>query len=183
MFEKLENLINSVDDAVATIYEAHLEEIRCRPGCADCCHAVFDISFIEAAYIASFLAERRDILESQQERARNAAEQFEALIREGADISAARIRCPLLGEDNLCLAHLYRPLNCRTYGTPTVIEGKAHVCGLSGFDNRQSYPTVNLAPLQQSLQEYSIELVGPVFGIKRFPIAWVILKLEYFLPR
>ncbi|MCP3889462.1 MAG: hypothetical protein GY702_11415 [Desulfobulbaceae bacterium] len=163
------------------IITKHPKEALCKPGCADCCHAVFDVSFIEAAYLASFLNSHKDILNEQQQFAEQAALQFEQLIKTGDNPSTSRIRCPALAEDNLCLAHKVRPVNCRTYGTPTIIDGTSHVCGLSGFDSKEKYATIDLAPLQKSLNEYSIELVGNDFGNRRFPIAWVFLRLDYFL--
>lgn len=182
MFVKLQKLYQFVDTTVAKITAQFPDEVRCKPGCADCCHAVFDVSFIEAAYLAEFLFCHKNILESQQEQARSAAVSFEKLLQEKRDMAKERIRCPLLGEDDLCLAHGVRPVNCRTYGTPTTIEGKAHVCGLSGFDNNKKYPTIDLKPLQQSLYNYSVELVGDDFGKRRFPIAWIVLKTDFFLP-
>ena len=178
MFSKLRELYKFVDTTVEEIKRQHPEQVLCKPGCADCCHAVFDVSFIEAAYIGQFLSQNPAIKKNQQDQAQQAAEQFEQVIKEQADLSTKRIRCPFLGEDNLCLGHEVRPINCRTYGTPTVIEGKAHVCGLSGFDSQGQYPTINLEPLQKSLYEYSVDLVGEEFGARRFPIAWVFLKTE-----
>jgi Fe-S-cluster containining protein len=183
MFTKLQNLYHFVDQTVEMICLEHAGEVTCTAGCADCCHGVFDISFIEAAYLATFLNSHQDIFNSQQQRARQAAIEFEKLTVSAVDLSTARIRCPLLGEDNLCLAHAFRPVNCRTYGTPTIIDGKAHVCGISGFTSKRKYPSVDLAPLQKSLNEYSVALVGEDFGNRRFPIAWVFLQLEFFLPR
>jgi len=183
MFKNLENLHDYVDQTVDSIYRQHPEAIRCKPGCADCCHAVFDVSFVEAARIAAFLAENPHIVEQQQEVAQDAAVAYEAIIKNGEDPATARIRCPLLSTDNLCLGHFVRPVNCRTYGTPTVIHGKAHVCGLSGFLDNASYPTIDLAPLQKSLNEYSVQLVGEDFGNRRYPISWIFLKLQFFLPR
>lgn len=182
MFSKIQELYQFVDTTVVEITNQFSEEVRCLPGCADCCHAVFDVSFIEAAYVAHFLSRHRDILASGQERARSGAVAFEKLLQEKSDLARARIRCPLLGEDDLCLGHGVRPVNCRTYGTPTTIEGKAHVCGISGFDNNKKYPTIDLEPLQKSLYNYSVELVGEEFGKRRFPIAWVFLKTDFFLP-
>lgn len=182
MFSRLKDLYQFVDNTVLQIQEQFPDQVRCKPGCADCCHAVFDISFIEAAYLARFLSENKEIITSQQDHAQKAAEEFEKLLQEEADFSTARIRCPLLADDDLCLAHEFRPINCRTYGTPTSIDGKAHVCGLSEFDNKKEYPTIDLAPLQKSLCDYSIELVGEEFGQRRFPIAWVFLKTDFFLP-
>lgn len=183
MFSNLQKLFESVDQAVGSIIEQYPDEVRCRMGCADCCHAVFDVSFIEAAYIASFLHANSALREQLMERAQEAALAFERLMAEGADIPSSRIRCPLLSNENLCLAHTVRPVNCRTYGTPTVIQGKGHVCGVSGFSRTVSYPTVNLEPLQEQLKNLSVELVGEEFGVRRFPISWVILRTEFFLPR
>jgi Fe-S-cluster containining protein len=182
MFSRLKDLYQFVDNTVEEIKNQHPEQIRCKPGCADCCHAVFDISFIEAAYLADFLSNHKDLVKSQQEHAQKAAVAFETLLKEDADLAKARIRCPLLGEDDLCLGHEVRPVNCRTYGTPTVINGEAHVCGTSEFDNNKQYPTIDLEPLQKSLCEYSAQLVGEDFGKRRFPIAWVFLKTDFFRP-
>ncbi len=183
MFQRLKELHKFTDDTVARICEQYPEEVQCRPGCADCCHAVFDISFIEAAYIADFLQKNVKIRQQQQAQAQRAAEEFEALLRKNGDLSRARIRCPFLADNNLCLGHQVRPINCRTYGTPTVIDGKGHVCGLSNFSNNGKYPTIALKPLQESLQDFSAQLAGEDFGNRRFPIAWVFLKTEFFLPR
>lgn len=183
MFTKLKELYDFVDQTVATIYTKHPKEICCRPGCDDCCHATFDISFIEAAYLALYLRDNPEVLNRQQDQAQNAAVAFEKMVKTDGDPSTTRIRCPLLSEDKLCLAHSSRPINCRTYGTPTVIESHTHVCGISKFDSEKSYATIDLAPLQKSLNEYSIELVGDDFGNRRFPIAWVFLRIDFFLPR
>jgi len=182
MFSRLKDLYQFVDSTVEEIKDQYPEQVQCKPGCADCCHAVFDISFIEAAYLAHFLVNNKDIIGRQQDKAQSAAVAFETLLKEETDLAKARIRCPLLGEDDLCLGHEVRPVNCRTYGTPTLINGKAHVCGISEFDNNKQYPTIDLEPLQKSLYEYSVELVGEDFGKRRFPIAWVFLKTDFFLP-
>jgi Fe-S-cluster containining protein len=182
MFQKLENLFEFVDKTVEQILQEHREKVLCKPGCADCCHALFDVSFIEAAYIATFLTNHPEIVEHQLIRAEQAALEFEKFAKTNGDPSTTRIRCPLLGDDDLCLGHKVRPINCRTYGTPTRIDGKAHVCGLSAFDSNEEYPTIDLQPLQKSLTEYSIELVGEQFGARRFPVSWVFLRTDYFLP-
>jgi Fe-S-cluster containining protein len=183
MFDQLRHLHAFVDQTIASVADKHPDAVHCRPGCADCCHAAFDLSFIEAVYLANFLKNHPDILASQQELAGEAAAAYETMIREQNDPATVRIRCPLLAENNLCLAHEARPINCRTYGTPTLINGITHVCGLSGFINNQAYPTVDLAPLQKSLNQYSVTLVGDNFGNRRYPIAWIFLKTDFFLPK
>lgn len=183
MFAQLEDLLQFVDQTIVALSTQYPEQVKCRPGCADCCHAVFDVSFIEAAYLATYLSRNTDILKTQEHHATTAAVAYERIAKEKGDPSAARIRCPLLSDENLCLAHSYRPINCRTYGTPTVINGKAHVCGYSGFTREDSYPSIDLAALQNSLSQYSAELGGEAFKERRFPIAWVLLRLDFFLPR
>lgn len=182
MYSRLQELYRFIDHTVEKIYTQHPAEIRCKKGCADCCHAVFDISFIEASFLAQYLHSHRKILQRQQGNAEKAAISFEQLVKSGKNPSTARIRCPLLDDNDLCLGHEVRPVNCRTYGTPTVINGKAHVCGLSGFDNNKKYSTIDLAPIQNSLKNFSVGLAGEEFGNRRFPIAWVFLRLDYFLP-
>ena len=183
MFSSLERLHQHVDETVDSIYRQFPTEVHCKPGCADCCHAVFDVSFIEAARIALFLSQHPQLVEQQKQVAEEAAVSYERMLRDGEDPAQKRIRCPFLSNENLCLGHVVRPVNCRTYGTPTLINGQAHVCGLSGFVNKEAYPTIDLAPLQHSLNRYSVALVGDDFGNRRYPISWIFLKLNFFLPR
>jgi len=182
MFSNIKRLFSFVDETVNTISRDYANEVRCKPGCADCCHAAFDISFIEATFIASFLSAEPALLRQQKRHAITAATAYEELISQGKNPALTRIRCPLLSDDKLCLGHAFRPINCRTYGTPTVINGKAHVCGLSQFNGHNHYPTIDLAPLQKSLHQYSTELAGNEAGDRRFPIAWIFLKIDFFLP-
>jgi Fe-S-cluster containining protein len=178
MFSKLLHLYSVADQAVNQICQQFADEVKCGPGCADCCHAVFDISAIEAAYLASLLSEEQ--CKELSTAAQQALADFSTIMKEKKNPAEARIRCPLLGPEDTCLCYEGRPVNCRTYGTPTVIHGQAHVCGLSGFDKGLSYPTINLEPLQQSLYEYSVELCGPDLGNQRFPLAKIILDSAKF---
>ncbi len=178
MFTKLLHLYSVVDQAVAQIHQQFAEEVKCRPGCADCCHAMFDVSAIEAAYLASLLSP--ELKKDLGSPAQQAWEQFQAVLASHQNPAEARIRCPLLGPQDTCLCYEGRPINCRTYGTPTVIQGQAHVCGLSGFDKGLSYPTINLEPLQHSLYQYSVEHFGPELGSQRFPLALVVLEPDRF---
>ncbi|MEN8256792.1 MAG: YkgJ family cysteine cluster protein [Thermodesulfobacteriota bacterium] len=178
MFSKLLHLYSVVDQAVAQICSQFPDEVKCGPGCADCCHAVFDVSAIEAAYLAGLLSKEQG--KELRTSAHAASAEFAKLMEDKKNPAEARIRCPLLGPEDTCLCYEGRPVNCRTYGTPTVIHGQAHVCGLSGFDKGLSYPTINLEPLQQSLYEYSVEFFGPDLGNQRFPLALVILDPNKF---
>jgi hypothetical protein len=65
-----------------------------------------------------------------------------------------------LTDQDLCELYEYRPLTCRFYGIPTAIGGQGHTCGLSGFEEGEKYPTVNLDNINARLQEISAELVN-----------------------
>ena len=171
-----------VDQTVAALREQFSEEIACERGCADCCSAVFDISYVEAVCLA---ARFRELDQADQEdlwlRAKPALDQWQDLLTRQEDQAVARIRCPLLTEEDVCLFYEVRPINCRTYGVPTVIGGKAHVCGLSRFEKGVTYPTIQLEPLQQSLIQYSQNLCGEEVGQQRFPVATVLLEPDRFI--
>jgi hypothetical protein len=50
-FEKYEALVAQVDKIFTAMQEAHKDCVSCKIYCSDCCHAVFDVTLIEAAYI------------------------------------------------------------------------------------------------------------------------------------
>ncbi|MFH1020037.1 MAG: hypothetical protein V1782_05420, partial [Pseudomonadota bacterium] len=145
------------------------------------CQAVFDVSLVEAVNLQAHL-QRLDpsVREEIAGAAQEARQAWEQIMAAGLDPAVARIRCPLLDGQGFCLCYAARPVNCRTYGIPTVIDGKGHVCGLSGFEPGRSYPTVNLASLQRILHDLSVRLAGEEKGANRWPIASVILEPSVF---
>jgi Fe-S-cluster containining protein len=80
----------------------------------------------------------------------------EAIIEE---VGQKRIRCPLLGENQLCEMYSHRPIACRVYGIPQSIGGKGRTCGFSGFKTGESYPTLNHDVVHDQLLALSSELV------------------------
>ena len=180
MFSQLCHLYDVINETVEKIVTEYRAEVRCHKGCADCCHAMFDISLIEACYLAEQLQKAPQVREHCLPQARTAQEQFQQLRHTDTDPATARIRCPLLAEDDSCQVYQARPINCRTYGTPTVINGQGHVCGLSGFKKGHDYPTIDLAPLHEQLYRSSEE-IAPGYGGQRYTIAQVILATERFL--
>ncbi|MFW5836897.1 MAG: YkgJ family cysteine cluster protein [Desulfovibrionaceae bacterium] len=175
-FEEYEKLVAEVDLVFCRISETHPEQVRCEKGCSDCCYALFDLSLVEALYLNHHFNQnfegqaRSDILEraDQADRAvykvkRNAFKANE----EGkpsseilAELGKVRIRCPLLGEDDLCVLYDHRPITCRVYGLPMAIGGEARTCGKSGFTPGGSYPTVHIERIQDRLLELSQALVA-----------------------
>lgn len=179
MFTNLEQLYQFVDQTMAVLHEQFRNEVKCHKGCTDCCNAVFDVSYIEAKYILS-LFEKLDTVTRKEilDRANIAQQQWQQMLDSQKDPSLLRIKCSLLNTNGECECYQARPVNCRTYGVPTVINEKGHVCGLSGFSKGETYPTINLNRLQESLYQYSVEAGGEACGCKRWSIAEILLNPE-----
>ena len=182
-FDKYKAIVDQVDAVFKKVQEEHKECVRCRVGCSDCCHALFDLSLIEALYIKAQFdrlfkdAARTLILEraNEADRAvyrlkRQAFKDHESGKSEREileEMATKRIRCPLLNDDEGCDLYAHRPITCRLYGVPTAIGDKAHTCGLSAFEQGKPYPTVKLDAIQNKLYELSSELAGEIGS--RFP--------------
>lgn len=175
-FQEYEKLVAEIDGVVERVGEQHSECVNCGKGCSDCCYAMFDLTLVEAMYLNAKFAEsfsgqnRSDLLDRADEADRKGyrikRKAFQ-MSREGARtteileyIGSARLRCPLLGEDDLCAMYEHRPLTCRLYGIPTAIRGQAHTCSKSGFKQGEQYPTVQMEKLQDRLLALSARLVG-----------------------
>lgn len=174
-FEKYEALVLKVESVFAQVKTKYPEEVKCQKGCADCCHALFDLTLIEALYVNSRFnekfsgKEKNELLEKANKadrrtykikkdayRATQEGKEEDAVIEE---IAKKRIRCPLLGENDLCSMYDYRPIACRVYGIPQAIGGKGRTCGFSGFKPGENYPTLNLDIVHDQLMALSAELV------------------------
>lgn len=175
-FEKYTVLVKQVDAVFSQVVEEYADCVSCKLGCSDCCHALFDLTLIEALYIkrqfdAVFEGQQRESLLERANRAdrdvhrlkRSAQKEYEqgksqeAILQEMAE---QRIRCPLLDDNDQCVLYDHRPITCRLYGIPTEIGGKSHTCGISGFKKGQSYPTVKLERIQSKLYEISEALAN-----------------------
>ena len=177
IFEKYEALVKQMDSVFDSVQKQYSDCVKCHEGCADCCHALFDLSLVEAMYInRQFLekideAKRLQILEvaNQTDRklyqlkrkayqAVTSGEKSEELVL--LEMAAERMRCPLLNDGDRCELYRKRPITCRLYGIPTAIGGRGHTCGMSGFVAGESYPTVNMDAIQQQLHLLSQEIVA-----------------------
>ena len=179
IFSRYETLRAETDALFARVREAQPGCVTCKEGCSDCCHALFDLSLVEAMYLnrafeAAFAhgPERSDILTRASEsdrrltrlkrelfRAEKDGESPEAIMAQAAQ---ARLRCPLLDQEDRCLLYAARPITCRLYGVPTAIAGQGHVCGFSAFEKGKAYPTVHLDKIQARLEELSREVAETV---------------------
>lgn len=174
-FKKYEALAGAADRAFQKVKTDYSELVRCRPGCTDCCYALFDLTLIESLYIKhhfdetfsgeekSSVVEKASQVDRQIYRLKKAA--FKA-VQDGADESKVvekmareRIRCPLLTQQDRCGLYPYRPIACRIYGAPLAIGGKGRTCGLAGFEPGNEYPSINMDTIHIQLIRLSEEFV------------------------
>lgn len=174
-YEAIVEMAEGIFQRVKSENEAH---VNCKVGCSDCCFALFDLTLIEAMYLnyharKQFKGKMREEMIEGANRAdrmiykvkRNAYKSFEKGENEVkilAEIGAERVRCPLLNKADQCDLYENRPITCRLYGIPTAIGGMSHTCGLSGFSEGTSYPTVNMDVIYKQLHTLSEAFVASI---------------------
>jgi len=177
-FVKYEALVQMVDAVFERVKKDFPKEVFCREKCSDCCYAIFDLTLIEALYLNDrFLnkfsgKEKNDIYEIADKTDRVLTKMKRDAFKEvknGASeldivgkMSQERVRCPLLGENNLCLMYDQRPITCRVYGIPTSTMGASHICGRTNFTQGKPYPTLNMDKIYTQLQLLSAQLVKDI---------------------
>lgn len=177
-FVKYQALVQMVDAVFDRVKKEYPKEVFCREKCSDCCYAIFDLTLVEALYLKdkflkSFTGkEKNDIIEiaaktdrvltkmkrDAYKQVKNGADQLDII----GKMSQERVRCPLLGEDNLCVLYENRPITCRVYGIPTSTAGVSHICGRTNFVQGQPYPTLNMDKIYTQLQLLSAQLVKEI---------------------
>ena len=177
-FVKYEALVQMADAVFERVKNDFPKEVFCREKCSDCCYAIFDLTLIEALYLKdTFLKkftgkDKNDIIEiadktdrvltkmkrDAYKKIKNGADELEIV----GNMSQERVRCPLLGEDNLCVMYEHRPITCRVYGIPTSTFGVSHICGRTNFIQGQPYPTLNMDKIYTQLQLLSAQLVKDI---------------------
>ncbi|MFH1351379.1 MAG: hypothetical protein ABII26_10665 [Pseudomonadota bacterium] len=166
-FRSYELLVDKADAAFREMEKEYGPYIRCERYCSDCCHAVFGVFLVEAAY----LKQQFDQLGSEQKKeallrcdeADRGIRRLEKMLQEFENdpqmqvytMAKERIRCPLLDEHQECILYPHRPITCRVYGIPTKIQGKARVCGKAGFKKGGSYPVFDLDGIYRDLHSIS----------------------------
>jgi Fe-S-cluster containining protein len=195
-FEKYEAIANQVDAAFQRVRDRYPAEVQCKPGCADCCHAMFDLTLVEAMYLNHHfnntysgadlerLLENAGKLDRQAYKIKKSAYQMS---REGVedevvlkDVAHKRLRCPLLNADDTCDLYAHRPIACRCYGIPQAIGGKGHTCGLSGFHPGQPYPSINRDIIHDQLAAISAALAQAI-GSKYTGLADILVPVSMAL--
>ena len=173
-FEQYEALSASVERAFESVKNQFPDCVKCKPLCSDCCHAVFDLTFIEALYInerfrnqyngeaLDTLMERCNKIDRALYKLKKSAYKAVESGKEEKEIlhemAETRVRCPMLNDAEMCEIYDFRPLTCKLYGIPTAIGGEGYTCGLSGFEKGETYPTVNMDRIQNKLLQLSADL-------------------------
>ncbi|MDF1591029.1 MAG: YkgJ family cysteine cluster protein [Desulfobacterales bacterium] len=195
-FNQYETLVEMTDSTFSRVKKEHSDCVTCKIECADCCHALFDLTLIEALYLNHhfnriFSGPEKDTLLEIANRADRSVYQIkrralQALERGAAEadvltqVAEERIRCPLLDEKNRCGLYAFRPITCRLYGIPTSIQGTGHTCGKSGFVKGSAYPTVNLDVIHRKLFDISAALVKAL-GSRHIKMADMLLPVSMAL--
>ncbi len=177
-FKKYEALVKMAEDAFNKVREQFPGEVRCKTKCSECCHALFDLSLIEALFLNHQFERHFSGSEKEKilEKANKADRKIYKLKRKAAqdlsrgknevdiltEMALNKVRCPLLNGNEHCDLYVYRPITCRLYGIPTAINGISHTCGQSGFKEGDQYPTVKLDLIQQKLHTLSSGLVRDI---------------------
>ncbi len=193
-FARYEAIAAEADAAFAKVAAACPGLVTCGAGCSDCCHALFDLTFIEALYLnhqfnkafppgpaRDAILERANKADREhyklKRKAFRAGEQGVSTREILEDLSRERIRCPLLDENDRCILYAHRPVTCRLYGVPVEIGGEAHTCGATGFEPGGRYPTVRIEKLQDRLMALSQDVVAslptklPLMGDVLVPVS------------
>lgn len=195
-FKKYKALVDQVEAVFQKVQQEYNECVACKVGCSDCCHALFDLTLIEAMFIKSQFDKiipqeaRKEIIERAgaadrkvYKLKRKASKEYQEGRTETEileEMAGQRVPCPLLDSENRCELYDSRPITCRLYGIPTVIGDKAHTCGISGFEQGTQYPTVKLDAIQQRLYEISFDLAQDIKS--RYPkLAEVLVPLSMAL--
>jgi Fe-S-cluster containining protein len=168
-FRAYEQLTARADAAFEQVALDYPDAVKCRRGCDDCCHAVFGLFLVEAAYLQTFFAGLPSDVKSETVlrcgQADHELARLQQSMQEGAGneagnaLASGRVRCPLLSSEKDCVLYAQRPVTCRIYGVPTRVQGKGRVCRLSGFEAGVTYPVFDLDAVFRDLFDFSRELV------------------------
>jgi Fe-S-cluster containining protein len=171
VFQRYESLVERADTSFQGMEEDYGDCITCQIHCSDCCHAVFGLFLVEAAFIRRHFeglgrSERRAALLRANKADRDLKKVEVKLQRYQDDpqmtaltLARERVRCPLLDEKEECILYPHRPITCRVYGIPTAVHKKAHVCGKAAFVPGKTYPIFDLDAAYRELYQLSREIL------------------------
>lgn len=172
IFKEYRLLVAEADKRFSEMLENYGEQVKCGVRCSDCCSSVFGLFLVESVYLNYEFGRldrkrRREILQRGEKADRELREIERKLAGYGqpeaqvAAMGRERIRCPLLGSEEKCLLYEARPLTCRVYGIPTVINGKIRACWKAGFAGGD-YPAFDLDGAYRELYRLSQRILARV---------------------
>jgi len=171
LFRRYEKLVAKADESFAEVEKEFSPLMKCGEMCFDCCNSVFGLFLIESVYLNQHVAKmerrKRREIESRGERSDREMLAVEKRLRaydrdpgaKALAMARERVRCPLLDDRGKCALYQYRPLTCRVYGIPTIINGKTHACWKAGFEKDKNYPAFNLDGAYRELYQLSGQLL------------------------
>lgn len=171
IFEKYEQLAVQAEESFNNMQQSYGDCVKCEVQCSDCCNAVFGLFPVESAYLNNRFNEldqqaQKEITARVKDFEKTLTEMQEKIRECGDDaekineiMALQRIRCPLLNDQQKCSLYAHRPITCRVYGIPTVINGKPHACWKACFEKGKAYPAFNLDGLYKELFELSKSLL------------------------
>jgi Fe-S-cluster containining protein len=171
LFQRYEALVKKADRSFQRMEKDYGDCITCQIHCSDCCHAIFGLFLVEAAFIQRQFdglgrSERRAALLRANKADRELKKIEVKLQRYKGDpqmtaltLARERVRCPLLDEKEECILYPHRPITCRVYGIPTAVHKKAHVCGKAAFEPGKTYPIFDLDAAYRDLYQLSREIL------------------------
>ncbi|MCK5541391.1 MAG: YkgJ family cysteine cluster protein [Desulfobacterales bacterium] len=177
-FVKYEAIVTMIDKIFERVKKEYPKEVFCKEKCSDCCYAIFDVTIIEALYINHKFkekfsgSEKQELIDKASKTDRVLAKlkrNIQKELKQGknevellAKMGIERVRCPLLGSNDLCILYDSRPITCRLYGIPTSSAGMSHICGRTNFKEGGKYPTVNTDKIYSQLQLISAEMIKAI---------------------
>lgn len=170
LFREYESLVAKADQIFSDVQREHGSCVRCDVQCADCCHSVFGLFLIESVYLNYYFSRLEEKIRqgavARGDQADRELQELEKRMQALDDpekiavaVAGEKIRCPLLSDEEKCLLYERRPITCRVYGIPTIINGKLHACWRAGFEKGKHYPAFNLDAAHRELYRLSGELV------------------------
>jgi Fe-S-cluster containining protein len=171
IFRRYQELVAGADNSFSAFKNEYDQQIKCEIQCSDCCSSVFGLFLVESAYLNIEFArldrkKRREALLRGEKAHREWLQLEKRLPENGGEDTLAlareRVRCPLLDKGGKCLLYWARPLTCRVYGMPTLIDGKVRTCWKAGFGEGGGYPAYDLDGAYRELHALSKMMLARV---------------------
>ncbi|BCA54888.1 hypothetical protein W02_20280 [Nitrospira sp. KM1] len=144
-------LPQKTDDWFHRVSALHLGQVPCQAGCSACCIGTFPITLLDVRSLREGLtrlpATRRERIEETAQIQRSLLAATYPTLSDNPFVDSwsdenidqlveqyGHLRCPALGDDDLCSLYEFRPLACRSMGIPIEQDGAvAGACHVQTF--------------------------------------------------